>query len=141
MWGAGGGPGGRCVNGEPGTAAGTTRSCPPLDLALVSVPARLSALLVPEDLTALGKDMVVSAASVTLRAWTQGEKCPTQPQDTQSQSPWQRAGRLGSCRRWPAVLAPRMGKAHRKREDATPISMRYTAFCRMNIQHLCFLFV
>lgn len=41
--------------GAPGAAAGTTRSGPPLDLALVSVPARLSALLVPEDLTALGR--------------------------------------------------------------------------------------
>lgn len=47
-WGAGA-PRGRRQWG-PGTAEGTPRSSPPLDLALVSVPARLSALLVPEDL-------------------------------------------------------------------------------------------
>lgn len=28
-----------------------------------------------------------------------------------------------------------------EQEEATPISMHYTAFCKMNIKHLCFLFV
>ena len=33
------------------------------------------------------------------------------------------------------------GKGSKKQEEAAPISMHYTAFRRMNIKHLCFLFV